>query len=407
MTRAHSPKRAWSTLLLALALIGCDASVTALESIDAGSPQADAAPDSPVVEAGPDALGQCREADQRCTAGSDCCSGLCDIDPAGKVTCRPATGCLALGQSCSYAGACCALGCTGPSETKCGEPVCASIGTACQVDAECCTHHCLTGKCAPGAVACSPAGESCIGEADCCSHVCKDIADGTRRCALLQACRVEGEVCSDDSACCSSKCTLGPNALGTCAPLAQCTSGDGKPCKRQVGEVCKDDAECCSRSCLESEGTKRCVSVGGCRARCEACISDDQCCSGSCATGADGARRCAAAGTCLPPGDICATDDQCCAGTVKAKCYEDPPLVGARRCHDPASSCSQDGDPCVLASACCSGIGARCSPTESGFACRPTCVPDGEGCTLRSDCCETFSDCLVLGGNRVCAPLVH
>jgi hypothetical protein len=211
---------------------------------------------------------------------------------------------------------------------------------------------------------------------------------------------VQGEPCDGDVDCCSGRCDH-DGTHGHCATLGQCTSSDGKPCKAQVGELCKGDGDCCSRSCQTTgQGPKRCAASGGCRAHCEACTLDGECCSGACVIGADGEKRCGPPTGCLPAGEICDKDEQCCGMSPKPRCFEDPPGVGAKRCHDEttATECEEDGTACVVASQCC---GAYCV-----FECLSTCRADGESCTIRSDCCGEFSDCLVLGGQRVCAPSV-
>src|SRR5688500_18089351 len=83
--------------------LGCEVSVNVLD------PPSAAGPLDAGNESGAD--GGCGPADQTCTQDEDCCSGVCGLDPVGKVSCRPATGCSQLGATCDRAGACCALGC--------------------------------------------------------------------------------------------------------------------------------------------------------------------------------------------------------------------------------------------------------------------------------------------------------
>jgi hypothetical protein len=181
--------------------------------------------------------------------------------------------------------------------------------------------------------------------------------------------------------------------------------GDGKQCLRQVGELCKDDAQCCSRVCLGSPLGKRCAASGGCRAQCEICSGDGECCSGSCLPDAAGVLRCGPSDGCLPSGEVCETDAQCCVDKGKARCSDDPTgPTGARRCHtqDPPPPCLAGEAACALGSACCSTL---CLPASGGYACQLECAPDGKLCTIRSDCCGLFSDCLSIGGQRICAPV--
>jgi hypothetical protein len=395
--------------LLALGLVGIASCEVELEVLASAAPddaglEADVANDA-VVDAPPDAVtetGGCGIAGARCEGDAECCSGVCDLDATAQVTCRPATGCLGLGQPCAFAGACCTLSCDG----ACTIGNCASIGELCQTDADCCSHDCAGGSCQGQSLGCLPAGESCAENDDCCGRLCLDTGDGAVRCALRTACRVEGEVCGADSDCCSGACGEIEPGFGFCIPLAACTSGDGKSCSRQVGELCKGDGDCCSRVCLgPPELGKRCAPSGGCRAQCELCTADGECCSGSCLPDASGVLRCAAADGCLKEAEICETDGDCCVTKGKARCSDDPGgPTGARRCHgqDPPAPCLGGEAACALGSACCSEL---CLPAGGGYACELECMPDGKACTIRADCCGLFSDCVAIDGMRVCAPI--
>jgi hypothetical protein len=338
-----------------------------------------------------------------CTASDACCSGLCALDPTSKLTCRPTTGCLGLTETCTFAGACCGLACVtsaieGGGRTCVDAPLCGTAGAACRSAADCCSNVC-SGSCVASA-GCRPAGEACAGNGDCCGGVCATASDGLQRCALLQGCRVEGEICGGAGDCCTGSCVQ-----GRCAALAACPGNDG-PCTRQVGEVCNGDNDCCSRQCrVSGDGTSRCVPAGGCRSECELCSTDADCCSGSCAASPDGSKRCQAAG-CGSDGETCNDNGHSCPGRPNA-CYQDPPAVGPHRCHleAPDASCAAPGSSCALPSECCSG---RCTNEDgAAFTCAASCVSDGAPCTARSDCCGAFSDCLVLEGALVCAPLIH
>mgnify|MGYP001450429475 CR=1 FL=1 len=378
-----------------------DAGVDA--ALDASADALAEAADAPTPDTGDCSL---LPTDQKCADRDECCSGLCDLDPTGTLTCRPATGCLDVGALCTHAGACCSLSCetAGDGSKRCNLGLCASTNSTCTDDADCCGHRCDGAQCSNSEALCAAAGESCDKNEQCCSGSCDTLATGQPRCALLQACRVRGETCVDSADCCSGRC-VERGSLGLCEDLAQCTSADGKPCSRQVGEICKDDGECCSRKCSKtSQGPKRCAATGGCRARCEICTQDAECCTQKCVLGADGARRCAPPIACLPLGEICDTEAQCCATSSKPKCEDNPKGVGAKRCFDPNAQCMNDGAACTLASQCCGG---HCVPNGGSLRCTSTCVADGAACTIRADCCGQFSDCLALDGQRKCAPVMR
>ncbi len=328
-----------------------------------------------------------------CSGAQDCCSGRCDSDPTQHLSCRPATGCTGLDLPCELAAQCCSLACV---EGACSPSSCAPAGGACSTNADCCGNSCDAGTCADIGGSCKPAGEACDKNDQCCSGSCQD-----SHCELLEACRAEGELCVSAAACCSGVC----GADGRCALLAQCTSADGKPCSRQVGELCKDDAQCCSRVCQKTgQGVKRCTANGGCRAHCERCGTGADCCSGSCEFGADGVMRCGPPVACLPTGEVCSDAAGCCKEAGKPECVDDPPGIGAKRCRVAGSACADVGIACALGSQCCDGF---CLPASEGYACAQRCAADGQPCTTRSDCCGAFSDCLVLSGQRLCAPTIR
>lgn len=362
--------------------------------------------------------------DSPCVQSEDCCSGLCGVDPAGKKTCRPATGCLGLGAACGFAGACCSLACAASttadtaSRSCASGPLCAPVDGACVVSNDCCSGSCAAGTCAsPAGAACKAAGEFCAANGDCCGESCATASDGRTRCALLEGCRPSGEVCTSASDCCTGQCARGAGEdAGRCSPLVTCTANDGQACTAQVGEVCVGNAECCSRLCKPTaEGVKRCAASGGCGGQCETCSESTDCCSGSCAKDANGILRCAAAGGCGAPGERCTGPAQCCAPSKPAGappppkgdgCTADPPGSEVRKCAAPAPAhCGKDGTACAIASDCC---GSFCVPgKKGGLTCASACLPDGASCSTRNDCCGASSDCLRLAGTLVCATRIH
>ena len=313
---------------------------------------------------------------------------------------QPTSGCLAIGQSCAFAGGCCSLACvaTGADRSpRCAAgPACAVEGAACGTSTDCCSNLCSDGRCAtagppppPGAMGapmrppgppgppCMPAGESCGTGPDCCGGACT-----AKHCGLLAACRVGGEVCVFGSDCCSALCKLDgqPDAgkVGHCAELASCKTNDGMPCIRQIDEACNGPADCCSRQCgMTSDGVKRCLPGDGCSTECEACSQNADCCSGLCSPGPDGVARCQAVGACGADGEICRDDADCCGGPHSCA----PDGAGPRRCRTPAAACDPAGATCGLAAECCDG--GHCARAEGAFACAGSCSGDGNRMHVR------------------------
>ncbi len=342
-----------------------------------------------------------------CTSSNECCSGLCALDPAGAVTCRPTTGCAGLGAPCGFASACCSLGCVAPmieGGRTCRATTCALAGDTCAIGSDCCGGTCNAGVC-QDPIGCHPAGEACNGDGDCCGGSCSQGVDGKRRCDLAQGCRVDGEQCAADGDCCSGRCAVGGDGVDRCVALADCTMADGMQCKAQAGEICGGDADCCTHACRPStDGPKRCTYLGGCHQQCELCDTDASCCSGVCQQDAQGIRRCASnGGACTPTGEACG--GPCCGGPM-AKC-DAPPMKPPKRCEPPPmdGGNSPDGTPCVLPSQC---AGGACAPGTEGFVCASACRAEGESCSAKSDCCSPLEhDCISLDGPPSCFALIH
>lgn len=95
---------------------------------------------------------------------------------------------------------------------------------------------------------------------------------------------------------------------------------------------------------------------------------------------------------------------------MAAMCMGNPESLGVNRCFimgaclPAASACSQESE-------CCGAMAmpSPCAPKDGHYAClgAGACVPDGAPCTTRSDCCSVTSDCLLVGGALVCAPLIR
>src|SRR5206468_4006708 len=162
-------------------------------------------------------------------------------------TCRPAVGCLGVGQACGFAGACCSLACVpsaGPGPSRvCGvAPLCGAAGAPCAAATDCCGDRCPGSVCGPVAQ-CKEAGEAC-GNADCGSRLCQPTVDGAKRCAPAGGCSAVCELCGSDGECCSGSCVADPSGVGRCAPSAASCGADG--------EVCASNGQCCSGgTCVE------------------------------------------------------------------------------------------------------------------------------------------------------------
>ncbi len=381
-------KLAFAVLVFFLA--GCGDLRLALFDSDSGS--FDAANGSDATEDATAEGGGCGALDQPCMTSDTCCSGLCKLDPTSRVTCRPATGCIPAKLGCTYAGECCSLKC---DRTCAPAGYCARIGEGCARSSDCCSDVCVLERCEPAGGGCKPAGESCKASDECCGRACSDgNPNEGLRCSLLQGCRAEGEICKRVEDCCTGVCTLESSGTSRCKKLAGCTSNDGAMCSRQVGEPCKSAQDCCSRLCLPTgEGVKRCAPAGGCRLVCELCTSNAQCCSGQCAMG-----RCAPGGACGAQGEACLNASVCCPMGSGSCASTD----GVLRCIA-SMTCGQIGAACSDSVSCCAG---RCRPSPD-LQCRTGCASDGDECSSRDDCCGSFSDCMRLQGEIVCAPIIR
>ena len=142
-------------VVLALSLAGCEAS----NLVVLDRPDASAAGDAVVAEcAGKKNVGTA------CAESTECCSGLCAIDPLGQLTCRQPVGCKGIGASCSTAGECCSLGCAGPAGNRtCSATPCAASGATCAESPDCCSGRCSGNACAAPPT-CRPAGEVCAAD---------------------------------------------------------------------------------------------------------------------------------------------------------------------------------------------------------------------------------------------------
>jgi len=104
-------------------------------------------------------------------------------------------------------------------------------GQACQNPAQCDSYSCVGGICPyPN---CASAGSSCSKDIDCCDRGC---SNGT--CSGTPFCLARGSSCDAGTECLEGICTA-----GWCGKKG-CTLGTGSPCTQ--------DYDCCSLQCLEA-----------------------------------------------------------------------------------------------------------------------------------------------------------
>jgi len=321
--------------------------------------------------------------------------------------------CAALGSDCDVTQECCGFR---QSQTKCGARVvdgsqqvscCLLDGQDCSADAECCGNRCASadGVAAAtcGALTCSDAGQSCADiEIGCCPGLQCDLE--TEKCFL---CEPDGGECRSDEECC-----------GLCV---------GNVCKSvcsQAGQACASSADCCADA-QEEQGQLQCLAFGSAQGDLmlcayEGCLpnnafcSDDaaDCCSGHCDPNSG---LCA---DCIPVGSAgCETVEQCCADADN--CDDDGVCVGEEVCSNEYAWC----DVSAMASECCSGVcGAQseCCKTKNedcahsvchtGEWLNPNCPPSpGTDMTNNScvaDICTVAPSCCCHEWTDVCVSLV-
>src|SRR5579862_135784 len=210
--------------------------------------------------------------DATAPCGASCCSGLCaPYAPTGVAVCQPSSGCHVTGDSCTQDSDCCgSAGLPGGS----GTPV------TCAITPPATTGFCRVPQgCEPDGEVCKLASQSCNASCDCCSgnclnvDTCKPDEGGVARCTAT-ACVPTGGACASSANCCDTTPCV-PNPSGTppfvCAAPTTCTSGNS----------CQHDADCCAGTrCILPTG----LTIGTCttcNASGQACTADTDCCAGT------------------------------------------------------------------------------------------------------------------------------
>jgi Cys-rich repeat protein len=297
----------------------------------------------------------------------------------------------------------------------------AATAAKCAADTDCAAGNvCVSGACAPAAVAQCGSGPSCSVDTDCTTMQCQ--MDGCCAATCLsdpdcpdgQACR--RGVCSDASGCGASEdcphmsapvCNTATKICVRCVTNDQCPAGDvcnSGGCKSVTPPGgCTTDMNCASTL------LKRCdTSVQG--GRCIACLMDTDCSTdgssvcdqsvcrivksrcdwdGDCAGNPSG-KHCARNGQCV----TCLTNDQCPHGS---RCQIDHTCFAAPACASDAS-CPMDKPFCRPTDHFCVECysNSQCMPTADGRTeiCRNGyCLPARNGCVSKSDCPATLPVC--------------
>lgn len=200
-----------------------------------------------------------------------------------------------------------------------GGSTCGTLGSFCQIDADCCNGLCDGGVCAKAIPACLDETVQCLGDGECCSGIC-NMADG------LCGCVDPGFACTDDIECCGG----GICDAGTCAVVLACIP-DNDPTQ------CGSDADCCT-TCNPVDHVCGCVDIGF------ACADDVDCCNGIC----DGT-QCVTA-TCLDEDVQCFGDNECCSGICNTADGLCGCVVSGGLCNDNFDCC--DGYYCASDGIC-------------------------------------------------------
>jgi hypothetical protein len=354
-----------------------------------------------------DANLSCAGLSETCSAGGQCCSGICD-----NLTHQCAMGmCSGVGGFCTLNTDCCNLNCVG---NACGGTACIQDTQACTGNTQCCSGNCVNSVCtAVNPTGCTTLGNSCaagdaaIGSNNCCSQNCQNST-----CVRTSGCQASGDVCFRNGDCCTGVCNIANGAIaGICIdPSTPGVGGCGVD-----GQPCAGDADCCSRECVPTVyGGYACQVASGCRVEGDVCRMDSDCCSGQLSTPFPGACELDTTvsppiGRCRePPGSICqgTPEGNVCGGgpntdggggVARNNCCH-PDLAGVYRCFGGSTTtcpngydgtpncCIAVGGQCRFSAECCNG--EPCVPGSDGvLRCGTMCIQQGGVCTSTGDCC--------------------
>jgi hypothetical protein len=343
------------------------------------------------------------------------------------------------GESVSLSGDVATIGAPGKRGAKSRPPSNASgNGTACTVDSDCTSAHCLDGVCCSTATCAACQSCNVSGSAGTCANIPSGQPDnnpsntcdggGTLKCNGAGACKlVNGQVCSAGTQCLSVNCVDGvccvslscatckscnlPSNPGTCTNIAAnqpdttpanaCDGGgafrcDGAgTCKRVNGQGCSVDTECLSNNCVDG------LCCNAVCPTCQACnlpgslgtcanIAANQpdnnppnACNSSSTQFCDGAGNCKAIN-----GVSCSSSSQCQSNNcVDGICCSTPSCVTCQACNMPSSlgTCANIvvGQPDNNPPSACSGVSA----CDGAGNCKSV---NGQACMSGNDCANGF-----------------
>lgn len=309
--RAADPRRVTALSALALALVaqgyGCREIAVAPEVVELYGAMCTAFADCGLADAEPvtcpqdlyTRIGRVDELDYERAALLAVTENACLEGCAGLRRCLAENPfCLALGQPCQDASACCGSDAGVPA---CVNGACCVVdGGVCGADQPCCSGEACdeNGRC--GGKLCTLKGKPCVSDYECCSLSCRDGACEVQSCSLFgEPCLLDDDCCDEDGVT-SMRCDGGVcGALG----CAACDPNDPDNCCIPQGLVCYQTVL----------GTTSCGDIG-CAIDGLECGDDSDCaCPGGGALVCDDAfaPHCA---TCRGLGSSCPADGSCCEG---------------------------------------------------------------------------------------------
>jgi hypothetical protein len=119
---------------------------------------------------GPVSFGTCcSEADQACSSDADCCPNSSTVNTLECDTVSTHECCMPTDGKCTAGNQCCSGLCVmpGPLPGKCS---CSGVGHFCEANTDCCSHL----SCSTKGSCCIPKGGACTSAAGCCSGICSN-----------------------------------------------------------------------------------------------------------------------------------------------------------------------------------------------------------------------------------------